>query len=236
MNSLRSPSALRTLLCDTSAELGSINSTILPDGATAFDSQSDTLWRLDKSAGTVFDALLTSGLVLKPDDDTPARWVAQEISGSSPYYSGTYGVAASTVTIAILNQWAYLGNVPSTFAVNAGNPEGFVLDTASGLVTYHGPPRIVKVSAKASVLNAIGGTSISIHACISRSDDVVAGSTTDNSSKGEQAIVTANVTEEISVERILLLNPGTTLRLAFRNATNADDLTVTFYQMTVSPL
>jgi len=236
MNSLRSAVALRTILCDTSSELAALNSTLLPDGATAFDSESDTLWRLDKTAGTVFDSLLGSGVLLRPDDGTAARWFAQQISGSSPYYSGTYGVAASTVTIAILNQWAYLGNVPSTFAVNAGNGSAFVLDTASGLVTYHGPPRIVKVSAKASLLNAIGSTSISIHACISRSDDVVVGTTTDYSSKGEQAIVTANVTEEISVERILLLNPGTTLRLAFRNATNADDLTVTFYQMTVSPL
>jgi len=234
MNSLRSAVALRTLLCDTASELAAINSTILPDGATAFDSQSDTLWRLDKTAGVVFDSLLGSGLVLKPDDSTAARWFVQQISGSSPYYSGTYGVAASTVTIAILNQWAYLGNVPSTFAVNAGG-SAFVLDTASGLVTYHGPPRIVKVSVKASVLNASGATPISIHACISRSDDVVVGTTTDYSSKGEQAIVTANVTEEIAVERIMLLNPGTTLRLAFRNATNADDLTVTFYQMTVSP-
>jgi len=235
MNSLRSSVALRIRLVDSLAELATMNSTTLPDGATVFDNESDTLWRLDKTAGTIFDSLLGSVLLLRPDDGTDARWFAQEISGSSPYYSSTYLVATATVVMTA-SQWAYLGSTPSTFAVNAGDVAAFVLDTATGLVTYHGPPRVALVGVKTSLLNAIGATSVAVHACISRSDDVVAGTTTDYSSKGEMVIVTANVTEEISVERVMLLNPGTTLRLALRNATNDDDLTVSYYQLSVTPL
>jgi len=227
--------ALRTILFDLSAELAAYNSSELPDGATAFDSQTDTLYRLDKSAGTTYDSLIGSGLYIKPNDQTPARWFAESTSGSSPYYSGSYAVATPTVVMTA-NGWAYLGSTPSTFGINAGNASAFNVNLTTGLVTYHGPPRLALVTATATVLNAIGGTDIEIHACISRNDDVVVGSTTDYSVAGEQQINTANVKQEILVQRILLLNPGTTLRLAFRNSTNGDDLTVTFYQMLITPL
>lgn len=234
MNSLRSSVALRTLLCDTLAELSSINSTTLPDGATAFESQSDTLWRLDKSAGTVFDALLGSGLLLKPDDGTAARWFAQTTQGSSPYSNSTYLVSAAAVVMTA-GQWNYLGSTAATFALSTGDTSAFSLNLTTGEVTYHGPTRQVLVSAKASVLNGAAANSISIHACISRNNDVVAGAGGDYSAKGEQAMVTADVTEQISTERIMQIGPGVTLRLAFRNATNSDDLSVSFYQLCIVP-
>src|ERR1700681_1405263 len=97
MNSLRSSVFLRTILCDTLSALLGINSTILPDGATVYDNQDQTLWRLDKTAGTVFDALLNSGVLLKPDDQTDARWFAESVSGWSPYYHSSYLAAAVAV-------------------------------------------------------------------------------------------------------------------------------------------
>ncbi len=231
---LSSP-ALRTLLFDLSSELASYNSAELPDGATAYDNQTDTLFRLDKNAGATSDALIGSGLFVKPDDQTPARWFADAVSGSSPYYSGTYAISAPTIAMTG-NQWAYLGSTASSFGVNAGNPSAFTLNETTGEVTYHGPARLALVTAQATVRNGAAANTIEIHACLSRSDDVVAGSTTDYSAKGEQEIFTANVNQEITTQRILLLNPGTTLRLAFRNVTNEDDLTVTFYQLTVVPI
>jgi hypothetical protein len=233
-NALRSSVFFRTILCDKSAELANLNTVEFPDGATAFDSESDTLFRLDKSAGTVFDSLLGSGLLIKPPDQSTGRWFADSISGSSAYYSSSYLVATDAVVMTA-NQWNYLGSTPSTFGVNAGNASAFVVDLTTGLVTYHGPPRLARVGVTASLLNASSATPIAVHAAISRSDDVVAGTTNDYSSLGEQVIVTANVTEEISVERIMLLNPSTTLRLALRNATNGDDITVSYYQLTVTP-
>jgi hypothetical protein len=235
MNSLRSSPSLRNLLVDLTADLTSMNSTILPDGATVFDNQSHTLWRLNKLAGTTLDSLLGSGLLLKPDDQSDARWFAEAISDGSPYYSASH-LSGAVGVVMTSNQWAYLGSTAGTFAASLGNASLFTVNTTTGEVTYNGPPRIVKVGAKASLLNAIGATPITIYAAISRSNDVIAGGTTDYSAFGQQAIVTANVVEEISVDRLTLLNPGTTLRLAFRNATNGDDLTVQFYQMTVSPL
>src|SRR5438309_942731 len=104
MNSLRSGVLLRHQLVDLSTELASMNSTTLPDGATVFDNESDTLWRLDKNAGTVFDSLLGSGLLLKPDDQSNGRWFAQETSGSSPYYFSAY-LAAAVGVVMTSNQW-----------------------------------------------------------------------------------------------------------------------------------
>ncbi len=77
--SLQSAAALRALICDFSTEMRAINSTKLPNGATAFDAQTQTLWRLNKNVGTVFDALIDSGLVLKPNDNTPGRWFRQSL-------------------------------------------------------------------------------------------------------------------------------------------------------------
>jgi len=234
MNSRTSAVALRTLLFDLSADLASYNSAKLPDGATAFDSQTDTLFRLDKFAGTTYDSLIGGGLYVKPNDQTAARWFAESVSGSNPYYSGSYAVASPVIAMAS-NQWAYLGSTPSTFDVNAGNSSAFSVSLTTGEVTYNGPPRLALVTVDATIFNSSGATEIEVHGCVSRSDDVTAGTTTDYSSKGEQVINVTDVKQQITAQRILLLNPGTTLRMAFRNATNGDDLTASYYQMTVVP-
>lgn len=236
MTALRASAFLRAQLVDSSAVLAEMNSTKLPDGATVFDNETDVLWRLDKSAGTTFDAaLINSGVMIKPNDGTDARWFAEVSSGGSPYYSASYAVSANAVVMTA-GQWNYLGSTPGTFARSIGDGHAFTVNTTTGEVTYHGPPRLVLVSAQCSVLNGAAANSISIHACISRNNDVVAGAGGDYSALGEQAMVTADVTDQLSTQRLMLLNPGTTLRLAFRNATNSDDLSVSFYQLCVTPI
>lgn len=235
MNSLHSFAEARHQLVDLSSELASMNSTKLPDGATVFDSQSDTLWQLDKNAGTVYDALLGSGLLLRPDDQSSARWFAQEVSGSSPYYNSSYLDGTVLVTMSG-SQWAYLGVVAGTFALSTGASAAFAVNATTGEVTYHGPPRLVMVTASVSLLNGITTDDIIVQACISRNNDVVTGTTNDYSIKGEQGAAMADTTTNMTVQRIMLLNPGTTLRLALRNAINSDDLEVAFYQLSIVPI
>ena len=235
MTSRLSAVALRTLLVDTSAELASINSTQLPDGATVFDNQSDTLWRLDKTAGTVFDPLLGTGLVLKPDDQTAARWFADAIGGSSPYYHSSY-LAAPVAVIMTSNQWNALGSTSGTFAESSGSDAAFILSATSGIVHYAGPPRTFLVTMQASVNNGSSSTPIDVHAVIGRNGDVVAGGTTDYSSKGEQQQEVINTVSLITVQRVMQLSDGIDIQMFFRNSTNGDDLVANNYQCTIAPL
>ncbi len=213
----------------------SINSNILPDGATVFDNQSDTLWQLDKSAGTTYDVLLGSGLVLQPDDQTSARWLALTISGSSPFYNTSY-LVAPVVLITASSQWVYLGNNAASFALSTGVAAAFTVNPTTGEVTYNGPPRLALVSAEISVANASAAILANIRACISRNGDVVAGTTTDYRIKGEQSTTAEVPLVQRSTQRVMLLNPNTSLRLALRNATNGDDLQIDSYQLSVIPL
>lgn len=231
---LSSP-ALRTLVFDLSSEMATYNSSELPDGATAYDNQIDALFRLDKSASDTFDDLIGSGLVVKPNDQTDARWFADAVSGSSPYYHSSYLASTATVTMTA-SQWGYLGNVAATFATSMGNGSVWSINNTTGEVTYNGPPRLALVNVTVSVLNGIGATPVIVQACISRSNDVVAGTTTDYSIKGEQESDMVNLPVQMTLQRIMILNPGTTLRLAFRNVTNGDDLQVVFYQLAVVPI
>lgn len=235
MNSIRSAVALRTLLVDTLAEMLAINSTILPDGATAYESQSDTLYRLDKSAGNFYDSLIGSGVVVKPDDTTDARWFAEATVGSSPYFFESYLDNPVAVTLT-QNEWKYLGSTAGSFLSSFGNTSLFTLNPTTGELTYNGPARQVLVTMQASVNNGTGATSVAIHACISRAGDVVPASTIDHPEKGEQAQNVINVFGLITVQRAMLLNPGTKIQLAFRNTTNSDDIVATYYQATVAPL
>lgn len=231
---LSSP-ALRVLLFDLASELATYNSSELPNGATAYDNQSAALYRLNKTAGTTYDTLIGSGQVIKPDDQTDARWIAESINGASPYFHSSYLNGTVSVTMAG-TQWGYLGNVAGTFAVSTGSGAVFAIDNATGEVTYHGPPVGMLVSATISLANADSATPITVAGCISRNDDVVAGSTTAYAVKGQQeADIGDGVVIEMTLQRVMTLNPGTTLRLALRNLVNGDDLQALFYQLSVTP-
>jgi hypothetical protein len=139
MNSLRSSVWLRTLLCDTTAEFQALNSTELPDGATVFNRQDETLWRLDKTAGTTFDSL-GSNVLQKPNDGTPARWFAVEVDGGSPVQFSGYAEASVAVTMTG-SQWNALGTTAGTFTPTSGaGSDLFTLNPTTSEITYNGPP------------------------------------------------------------------------------------------------
>lgn len=237
MNSLRSAALLRVILCDTSEELETMNSTELPDGATLYDNETSILYRLHKDVGDTFDDLIPGRAIIKPNDGTRARWIALTISGATPFYYESYLAAAATVTIAGSNTWALLGNVASTFARANGSALAYGLSATTGQVTYNGPPILASVRAKASIGNADGATPIIVSAAISHNDDIASGATGSKDSLGQQQAEIGDGGQVcIPTERIVLLAPGSTLRLAFRNTINGDDLSVANYQLIVNPL
>jgi len=235
MNSLRSPALLRLMLCDTTAEFQALNSTTFPDGALVYNNQTDSLYRLNKDAGTTFDTLIPSGIVVKPNDGTAARWIAQSVSGSNPYYYETYLSGNATVGIAGANTWALLGNQAATFLRANGSALLYTLNPTTGLVTYNGPPIQAIVRATASVLSASGAAG-TIAAAISSGNDIPSGATGDKASFGMQV---GDAAEDslvcIPTSRVVSLSPGSTLQLAFRNS-SPDNLTVVTYQLIVDPL
>ncbi len=235
MTSRLSAAALRTLILDTPTELDTYNSSELPDGATVYLNDIKALYRLDKFAGTAFDALIGDGYVVKPDDQTAARWLLESSEGSSPYFQSSYLVSPLAVTLT-QSAWAYLGNVAGSFAVSAGSGAAFTIDNATGEVTYHGPQRTVLVTATATIQNTSSATRVVVQSCLSRNSDVVAGSTGNYEVKGQQQASIVDVPYEMTVQRIVSLSQGTTLRLAFKNVTNGDDLSVVFYQLAITPL
>jgi len=234
MSALNSSPALRARLVDSSAELASMNSTTLPDGATVYDNETDTLYRLDKTAGVEFDSLLASGIVVKPDDGTAARWIADTVSGSSPYVHSSVINAAVAVTMTS-NQWNELGSTSGSFSETGGSSAIFSISATTGLITYHGPTREVLVTMQASINNGIGATPITMHVAVSLNGDVVDGSTTAYREKGEVIEVIINTESLVTAQRLLQLSDGDTLQMMFRNETNGDDIAVNYYQCTVAP-
>lgn len=236
MNSLRSSVFLRTLLSDSHAAFLALNSTTLPDGSTVFERENETLWRLDKNAGDDFDATLQNNVLQRPNDLTDARWFAESVNGGSPYQFSGYLAAPVAVTMTS-NQWNKLGSTTGTFVGNSGTGSGlFTQSATTGEITYNGPPRTMLASVRASINNGIGATSIAMHAAIALDGDVVDGGTGNYPEKGEQGTNIIDELHQVVVERVVQLTPGAKLQLLFRNATNADDIVVTYYQINLSPL
>ncbi len=234
MNSSRAAVALRNIQFDIAGELVQYNTQQLPNGATAFVNSNETEYRLDKDAGDTFDDL-PSAYVLKPEDQSSARWIAQSASGSNLWFHSSYLTTPVAVTMTS-SQWGAVGSVAGSFGISQGSAAVFTLSATSSQITYNGPARTVMVTMQASLANGIGATPIEVHACVSRNGDVVDGGTGDFDELGEQAASFTNVLGVITVRRIMLLAPGTTLRMMLRNATNGDDLTLSYYQATVESM
>jgi len=180
--------------------------------------------------------LLQTNVLQRPNDLTEARWFAEVVDGGSPYQFSGYLASPVAVTMTS-NQWNQLGSTAGTFVGNSGTGSGlFSQNATTGEITYNGPPRSMLVSMRASINNGIGATSIAMHAAIALDGDVVDGGVANYPEFGEQATNIINELRQIVVERVVQLTPGAKLQLMFRNATNGDDIVVTYYQVNLSPL
>lgn len=237
MNEQLAAVALRIIQFSSTAVLTQYNTLQMPNGALAYDQSSGMQYRLQRNVGDEFDSLNEIGYVIKPGDQSQNRWIAEYNFLGSPYYFGFYLNDSSTPVIMTSNQWRYLGTNPSTYAVNAGQPNAlFALDAEDGELIYNGPTKTAKVTFLVSVNNGIGSTPVSIRAAISRDEDVVEGTTNSYKSLGEVYQTVTDSVSQIVVERVVALVKGTSLRLAFRNATNGDDIVVNSLQCFITPV
>lgn len=214
---------------DTAAQLGEANSTILPNGSTAFVADTRTLYRLDKSPVVLSPAL--GDLVVTPADQSGAKWIAEERNGGNPFHATVYLNGFATCAMSGMT-WQYLGNNPASFLPGFVNP-AFSVNPTTSEVTYLGPQREMKVSVKLSLFNVDGATLVNASGVVSLSGDVVVGTTTAHDSKGQMSTDVDNNIQELATERVLILSTNNTLRLAIRNPVNTDDFGIGFYQMVI---
>lgn len=235
MSTQRSAVALRTILCDSQAQISAINTSILPEGATAYEAASGKSWRLFKSLGDTYDDLIST-YILRGSNQSSARWVLEGAQGINPYYAQTYLGTQTTVTIAD-NTWVLLGTTTGNynFADFYADGSAFQL-TDNNVLTYLGPTRTVQVMVNLTMLSETT-TPSTIYGVIRRNTDVVVGSTTSYAIRGQGAVgVSSADAGQLRLDRIVSLTRGTTLTVALRNITSTEDLTVPFYSMILSPL
>lgn len=225
----RSAVQFRNDLCSTLAELIQRYTRPLPDGATVYVNAVPGLYRLAKGLGSSYDSL-TGGLIVIPGDGSDNRWVQQDIYGSSPWSGVEAMTALNNISAAGSNVWAALGSNAGSFQLAAGDTAAFGVNATSSLLTYHGVPRFMMLTATASMLAAAVDI---LSIVISKNDDVPAGSSSPQYLNGEQsASNVAGGRVNISSQRSTFVAPGTTLRLMARSF--AGDQTIQFHQFTLS--
>jgi hypothetical protein len=229
--SFRSAVALRNDICTSVADLQQRYTAPLPDAATVFVTDTVGLYRLAKGLGSGFDSLL--GRVVIPADGSSNRWVQQEANGSSPWSGVEVATAQNNITPIGPTIWTALGTTPGSFALAAGDTDMFEVNATSSLMTYHGVPRFMMLTATVSIFTALAD---SLSIVVSHNNDVPAGSNASHRSEGQQAGGTRDVAEvNISSQRSLFMAPGATLRLMAKNLA-VQDMQVTYFSLSAVSL
>jgi hypothetical protein len=235
MSASRSAAALRTQLYNTEAEFLAVNSTLLPDGATAYVAATRSLYRLYK-AGSALLAIATSGLIVAPDDSSGAAWVLQEINGASPWLTVVTQQNNVVNVVISASTWVQMDSgSPNTFVQQVGSDDAFQLNSTSSEITYRGPARTFRLSCYASVSSAVAGA-IGIQLAIAVNDDIAVGSSGAEHAKGAMHVHAEDVSVFAASERFVELEDGDTIRVMWRNTTDAADLTVSFLQIAITPV
>lgn len=230
---LQSSPALRLTLCETTDQLIQQPTSILPFGAKAYVHGTDSSYTLYKGVGTIYDTL--GAAVVTPADQTNNRWIQEEANGASPWQAIMILNAGINVTPGGQFQWARLGSTPGSFALSAGDDAMFTVDPTSGILSYHGPTRVMNVSFNVSVLAASAAT-FDCHAAISFDNDIAAGSTSEHRDAGEVSSTVSNsIMQCLSGVRQVVMGNNDTLRLMLRNMSSGSPIEVDYFQMFIRP-
>lgn len=233
MNDIRSSSPLRNIITNSVAQLQQQATRVLPDGATAYVTATDALYRLYKGVGTTFDTLTT--LVVIPGDQSSNRWILQESVGSSPWAAVEVLDESIITTPAAQFAWRSIGENGGSYSLAFGSATAFVL-AANSQLTYHGPDRNMAINLKTTVSHGIAAE-IALHAVVSVNNDVPDGDTNEQRAFGENGASMPNAGEAcIATERLVLLSDGDTVRVKYRNMSTADAFVVVFMTLSLTPL
>lgn len=230
--SFRSTVAYRHDICATVNDLIQRFTRPLPNGATVYVEATSAIYRLAKGLGSSFDSLV--GRIIVPSDGTDNRWVQEEALGSSPWSATMAANQGNNIPAAGSQIWAPLGTNPGDFRLTYGDTDMWEVNATSSLLTYHGLPRFMLVTAIASVDTA---TANDFSIVVSKNDDVPAGSSTSQPLKGEMYAKTGvGGFTCISTQRAGIVSAGTTFRLMARSFPGDDVMAFNSFTLTASPL
>ena len=185
-----------------SDSLRNINTDPLPDGATCYVIENQTVYRLRKSLTTA-----ASGTSVIAPAAGPGRWVrasVDEVGGAEPFFMYTTG---ATVFPAVDTNWTEPNN--STFTLVEGEVgNSWTLGTLAQL-TYNGPTGVRYMLQLDATLNSTDGAGESITAGISVNADLAGAVSGGPQGAGEVfANVATGVFGRITVERMVTLATG----------------------------
>jgi len=167
-----------------------------------------------------------------PADGTDNRWVAESISGASPWSSIEVALANVDVVPNNPDAWRGLGTTAGSFG---GGSTIFEVNPTTSVMTYRGVTRQMTLAYEATILNGTGGP-IDAEAAISHNGDVPEDSTTDFRGDGQQGTtLAAGFRAVVSGKRSVLLAPNQTVRLMLRNVAGSGTLTVQYFSMSFAP-
>jgi len=220
---------------DPGEALEGINTTNMPNGALCYCVDNRALYILDKSSteAAVLD------VVVAPIAG-PGRWFMSLInpSGSVSPFSASVYLDNPPATIDVTDNTGKWMALPSAQYIREGSffSDIFVLDLATGVITYNGPDQtylaVVTVSIGAADDAIIDAA---VDAAGTSQTTLIGTTSTPNFSQNSNYTAATLSRLVISAPRMLTLQAGNTIQGTFRNVTEADDLTVYKYSLNITP-
>jgi hypothetical protein len=210
--------------------LQNINTTKLPDGASCYVIEDAAFWVLDKGSSTG----AITGEVLVPGSG-PGRWFRQ--STSSTQAPGVQVVSSDTNNGYNLDDNWQISAGANFALLSSGVLPGFWALTALGpILTYSGKTRPFLARLTATVVVGDATAPREIFAGISYNNDLTGVAAL--GAVGQQSIelVTANVGNQLSTERIVVMADTDTVRAKLAGPAAAAALTATSYSLSLTPL
>lgn len=221
MNEDKAPAELRFLIRDVAGgagdgdSLANVNTVPLPNGATAFVNEDQSIWNLDKTS----ERAPLTGYIIAPVSG-PGRWLRMVSSDAS-------APAIEVVTTGYAD-YALSGNfAPSSstvFGLSLPATPQWSIESAGGILTYHGPRRIflATVTASARVVDVTVPREVAI--AVSYNGDMTGGPVA-----GVDMITTASIAGGIyslSTQRLVEMRPDDTLSVVAATSPSASQLSI----------
>ena len=209
-------------------DLATLDTSNLPERALAWGG--DTLFSLDReSSATPVSFSNGDGLVVAPQSG-PGNWIAIAGRGYERLaIEVTAGNFVTAVTVTAANTWSALAD--HSWVSTALDPVWSI--SATGVVTYNGPPIPFNVDFTGTFSNAIGANDnvISVYPSLNAN---LLGTTTNSLNEGRNFAAAQNETQLSYIEQTQL-NTGDTFQTLFRSV-NGDNYTLVRAKLRLTPI
>ena len=235
------PPALRFIIVSavTGVEgdsLDQLSSFELPDGCLISVAATGSLYRF--VLGSTATATVGTSIVLPPAGPGAFEIL---VNTTSPGFqmNGSALLAASAAYAETDNTWVATPSGTGFYALGAASGL-FTLDTATGIVTYNGPPNpevgtVFRVKIQATISASVAGQSVEIAPSLNGS---FIGTTSFIGYAGVANVspTTANLGSQIATEGFYQLGGGNTLQAIVRDTSASNNITVSHISLIISPV